>query len=165
MTIRSVSLKLSAIILIVIGGWFIIASLLPILEIETGYESVTVGGAIMYLYFGLGIDAEILYWLFPVLGVLSFAVGFLLLGGKGRGFGKILYSITLSLAVLGLIIIFAFIGIDTAEGMWGYISEAFKDADIIGALGIVLEPLLIVIGSVVGIILIMIGKAAEKSPK
>jgi len=156
----SLSLKLSAIILILIGGWFIIAALLPLLDIDLGYYSITVSGAIMYLYFGLGIEnAELLQWIFPVLGILGFVVGLSLLKGKGRGHGFLSYSVTLSLSILGLIVLFAFMGIDDATGYWEYISEAFKSDDIIAALGVVFEPLLIAAGSVVGLILLTLGKA------
>jgi len=162
MTERSLSITLSAIILIIIAGWFIIAGALPILGVDTGYDSITVGGAIMYLYFGFDIDAQILYWLFPVLGVLGIIVGFLLLGGKGRGLGVISYLVTLALAALGLIVVFAFAGVDTATGMWGYISDAFKSADVIAALGYVLEPLLITVGSLLGLLFLVFGKRKKK---
>jgi len=155
---RSISIMFSAIILIIIGGWFIVASLLPIFEIDLGYYSITVSGAIMYLYFGLEIDVQFLQWLFPVLGVLGFVVGFLLLGGKGRGFGLIAYLVTLILAVLGLLVVFAFMGVDTADGMWKYLVEALKSGDVIAALGYLLEPLLIILGSIFGLLMLLAGK-------
>jgi hypothetical protein len=157
---RSLSLTLSAIILMVIGGWFIITSLLPILDIDLGYYSVTVSGAIFYLYFGLEFtNAELLQYLFPVLGVLGLVVGFLLLGGKGRGFGFIAYIVTLALAILGLITVFAFMGMSTGDEYWDFIAGALKSGNIIDALGAVFEPLLIAVASVFGIVMLMIGKS------
>ncbi|MCL1984657.1 MAG: hypothetical protein FWG58_04600 [Methanomassiliicoccaceae archaeon] len=155
---RSFSIILSAFILVIIGGWFIIAALLPILGIETGYESITVAGAIMYLYFGYDVDVQILYWLFPVLGLLGFFVGFRLFAGKGRGLGIIAYLVTLILSVLGLIVVFAFSGVDTAEGMWEYVIDALKSGDVVATLGYVLEPLLIAAGSAIGLLLLIFGK-------
>ncbi|MCL1904796.1 MAG: hypothetical protein FWG19_01560 [Methanomassiliicoccaceae archaeon] len=155
---RSFSIILSALIILVIGGWFIIAALLPILEIETGYESITVGGAIQYLYFQFDIDVRILLWVFPVLGLLGFFVGFRLFTGKGRGLGIIAYLVTLILSVFGLIVVFAFSGVDTATGMWEYVIEALKSGDVVATLGYVLEPLLIAAGSVIGLLLLLAGK-------
>lgn len=160
---RSFSIILSALILIVIGGWFIITSLLPLLDIDVGgYYSVTTQGVIFYLYFSdIITDVKILQWIFPVLGVLGVLTGFMLLGGKGRGLGIVAYIVTLILAVLGIIVVFAFMGIDTLTGYWEYLKDAFTSGDIITALGYLLEPLLITVGSIIGLIAVLVGKTKQ----
>jgi len=155
----SLSIKLSAIILIIIGGWFIVAALLPMFEIYTEWVSPTVAFASLYLYLSDFIsDPNIILWIFPVLGVLGFLVGFLLLGGKGRILGFIAYGVTLSLAVLGILLIFGFMGVDTAAGIWETLVDAIKSGDILTTLSFLLEPVLIIAGSAVGMFMLMIGK-------
>jgi len=156
----SFALKLSAIILIIIGGWFIVAALLPIYEIDIGWASPTVSFAGIYLYLsGYITNPDIIIWIFPVLGVLGFLVGFLLLSGKGRGLGFVAYSVTLTLSVLGAILIFGLMGVDTPSGVWETVVDAIQSGDILTTLSFLIEPLLIIVGSVVGMLMLMIGKA------
>jgi len=155
----SFALKLSAIILVIIGGWFIVAALLPMFEIYTDWVSPTVVFASLYLYLsGYITNPDIIMWIFPVLGVLGFLVGFLLLSGKGRFFGFVAYGVTLTLAVLGAILIFGLIGVETPTGMWETVVDAIQSGDILTTLSFLIEPLLIIVGSVVGMFMLMIGK-------
>jgi len=155
----SLSIKLSAIILIIIGGWFIVAALLPMFEIYTDWVSPTVAFASRYLFFGGYIqDPNIIMWIFPVLGVLGFVVGFLLLGGKGKLFGIIAYIVTLVLAALGLLLIFGFMGESTIGGIWQTLIDAIKSGDILTTLSFLIEPLLIIVGSLFGLLMLLAGK-------
>jgi len=156
----SFALKLSAIILVIIGGWFIIAALLPMFEIYTDWVSPTVVFAGLYLYLsGYITNPDIIMWIFPVLGVLGFVVGFLLLSGKGRFFGFVAYCVTLTLAVLGALLIFGLLGVDTPAGIWETVIDAIQSGDILTTMSFLIEPLLIIVGSVVGTLMLMIGKA------
>lgn len=158
---RSFSLLLSALILIAIGAWFIIATILPeFFEVETGYHSVTVDAAFAYIDAKYAVDVRMLRWVFPMIGISAFFAGLSLLGGRGRIRGFIAFIATLAIAVMGLIFLFLMSGIAEGDlhGYWGFFRAAFTSGDIVGSLGYFLEPTLMAVGSVIGLLAVMIGK-------
>jgi len=160
---RSIALTIAAVILMIIGGWFIVAALLPIFDIYTGWVSPTVVFAGLYLYIsGFITNPDIILWIFPVLGILGFLIGALLLKGKGRALGSLAYGVTLSLAVLGIILIFGLIGAGSVSEMWETVINAIQSGDILTTLSFLIEPLLIIVGSLIGMVMLMIGRTKDE---
>ncbi|MCL2143348.1 MAG: hypothetical protein FWH44_03710 [Methanomassiliicoccaceae archaeon] len=161
----AVRVTLTALFLIIIGGWFIMNSLLPILDLGDPF-SLTVAAAIFFLYFGLDMtasQAELLYYLFPIVGTLSFIAGILLLTKNGRLMAKLMLMIITILSGLALILCFALMGIDVSdpEGTLGIFKSAFEDGDLVALLMPVAEILLILVASILGTIF-MIGRGVKE---
>ena len=160
---KSFSFILSAVMLIIIGGWLIIAGLLPIIGIDLGYYSTTVVAVSVYIMLETGIYAYFMWYIYPLVGALAFVTGLMLFKGKGKGLGIILYLITLVLAVLGVLFMFKLAGYTSGDEIWEFFKNALNSGDILAAIGILLEPILIILGSALGLLLLIAGKADKAS--
>ena len=158
-----VGVTLTALFLIVIGGWFVMNSLLPILDLGDSF-SLTVAASAFYLYIKLEMTAEmakLFYYLFPIIGALSFIAGIALLSKKGRVFSKVMLFVLLAVSVMALIFCFALMGCSDPNSFLGMFKDSFESGSLTDLLRPIAEPLLIFFAALFGTIF-MFGKSVKE---
>jgi hypothetical protein len=150
---NSFPLKFAALVLIIVGAWFIMATILTNWEI-VDYNSLTVTGASAYLWVKFDIDLETLFYvIFPMIGMMAVSAGIHLLFGKRRFLGLIMTIVMMVAVGMTLIMIFS-----DLDGILGFLGDAFESGDIVAALKPLAEPLLIFVFAVISFIMLIIGK-------